>query len=169
MVDKSKHKERANFATNGHGDSGKSGTISKANKGNIPSNSKLPTSKTAAPSNTVKLAPDKKENKDKNRKPSNAKPTESGRKISTSKPVDAKKIKPTPNINKKKKSVMMRIFASFGYSSHDIVVTNKPALEAIRALNLQQKHLLRLKRAFDAIDVDGSGSIDATEFLVRKV
>lgn len=39
------------------------------------------------------------------------------------------------------------------------------AIEAAAALNLEQWHLKKLKRQYDKIDQDGSGSIDKYEFL----
>lgn len=45
------------------------------------------------------------------------------------------------------------------------VLRDLKALEAAEALNLTGNHLRKLKMRFDDIDIDGSGSIDSTEFF----
>lgn len=45
------------------------------------------------------------------------------------------------------------------------VIRDVKALEAAEALNLTANQLRKLKMRFDDIDIDGSGSIDATEFF----
>ena len=45
------------------------------------------------------------------------------------------------------------------------VIRDVKALEAAEALNLSNNQLRKLKMRFDDIDIDGSGSIDATEFF----
>ena len=53
-----------------------------------------------------------------------------------------------------------------GMGEETITVTNEQSLGAVRALDLQQWHLKKLKRRFIEIDVDSSGTIDQGEFMV---
>jgi hypothetical protein len=76
-----------------------------------------------------------------------------------------KKIAP-PKANKKLGTIG-RFLMTLGIGGYDIHVTNEFAIEAVRALGLQQKHLRRMKKRFDDIDLDGTGTIDTVEFLVR--
>lgn len=90
------------------------------------------------------------------------KPSGSQKKIQ-SKPQPNKPVKPP---QKKKKGAITKFLESIGIRHTHVHVTNPFALDAIRALELEQWHLQRLKRRFDQIDIDGSGTIDASEFLV---
>jgi Ca2+-binding EF-hand superfamily protein len=45
------------------------------------------------------------------------------------------------------------------------ILKDLKAIEAAEALNLSANHLRKLKMKFDDIDIDGSGSIDSTEFF----
>lgn len=45
------------------------------------------------------------------------------------------------------------------------VLKDAKAIEAVEALNLKPHHLAKIKARFDDIDIDGSGSIDATELF----
>ncbi len=54
---------------------------------------------------------------------------------------------------------------SMGIGEDEVVLTDPRAIEASQALNLQSWHLKKLKRQFNKIDQDGSGSIDRHEFL----
>jgi hypothetical protein len=67
----------------------------------------------------------------------------------------------------KKLGPIGRFLMNLGIGGYDVHVTNEFAIEAVRALGLQQKHLRRLKKRFDEIDLDGTGTIDTVEFLVR--
>ena len=55
-----------------------------------------------------------------------------------------------------------------GMGEETISVTNEQSLGAVRALDLQQWHLKKLKRRFIEIDVDSSGTIDQGEFMVSS-
>jgi calcium-dependent protein kinase len=59
------------------------------------------------------------------------------------------------------KSIFQKIF-NIG---PDVIIYDPRALEAVDALHLTQSHLQTLRRRFDDIDIDGSGSIDIDEFL----
>eukprot|EP00605_Chrysophyceae_sp_TOSAG23-4_P000731 GSChrysophyteH1.ASY1.ANO1.816.1 assembled CDS len=65
----------------------------------------------------------------------------------------------------KKKGCLMSMFASFGIGVSTITLSDPRAIEAAQMLEMTQKHLRLLKSSFDRIDVDGSGNIDADEFL----
>jgi len=54
---------------------------------------------------------------------------------------------------------------SMGIGEDDVTLTDPRATEAAQALDLQPWHLKKLKRQFNKIDQDGSGSIDRHEFL----
>jgi len=69
------------------------------------------------------------------------------------------------NQKKEKKSLYIRFINSLGIGVEEIVLTDKYSLEAAAALDLQQWHLQKLRRRFDVIDLDGSGSIDRDEFM----
>lgn len=69
--------------------------------------------------------------------------------------------------SRKRQSLLMRYFmAMTGIGQVPIIVVKEQSLQAIRSLQLQQWHLAKLRRRFDDIDVDHSGSIDRTEFMV---
>jgi len=65
----------------------------------------------------------------------------------------------------KKKGPIMRMMESMGIGLHDIQIRDQQALEIVGRLELQQKHLHRLMRRFEDIDLDGSGTMDTTEYL----
>ena len=65
----------------------------------------------------------------------------------------------------KKKGCIMSLFAAFGIGVATITLNDPRAIEAAQMLDMTQKHLRLLKASFDRIDVDGSGNIDADEFL----
>ena len=65
----------------------------------------------------------------------------------------------------KKKGCLVSIFAAFGIGVATITLSDPRAIEAAQMLDMTQKHLRLLKRSFEIIDLDGSGNIDATEFL----
>jgi len=65
----------------------------------------------------------------------------------------------------KKKGCIMGLFAAFGIGVATITLSDPRAIEAAQMLDMTQKHLRLLKMSFDRIDVDGSGNIDADEFL----
>jgi Ca2+-binding EF-hand superfamily protein len=65
----------------------------------------------------------------------------------------------------KKKGCIMSLFAAFGIGVATITLSDPRAIEAAQMLDLTQKHLRLLKFSFDYIDLDGSGNIDASEFL----
>ena len=69
--------------------------------------------------------------------------------------------KPTFKPKKKKKNFITKMFTS----SPDVIIRDPRALEAVEALHFTQVHLKKLRDKFDAIDVDGSGSIDTEEFF----
>ena len=64
-----------------------------------------------------------------------------------------------------KKGPIMKFLENFGIGLHDIHITDSHCMEVVAMLDLNQKHLHRLRRQFDTIDLDGSGSIDTVEFL----
>ena len=66
---------------------------------------------------------------------------------------------------KGRKGPISRALARMGIGLHDIIIRNHYALEVVGQLELQQKHLHRLKRRFEDIDLDGSGTMDTTEYL----
>ncbi len=64
-----------------------------------------------------------------------------------------------------KKGCISSILASFGIGVATITLSDPRAIEVAQMLDMSQKHLRLLKRSFEKIDLDGSGNIDATEFL----
>jgi Ca2+-binding EF-hand superfamily protein len=66
---------------------------------------------------------------------------------------------------RKNHGLMKKIMRFFSGGGEVPVIKDLKALEAAEALNLSQNHLRRLKMKFDDIDIDGSGSIDSTEFF----
>ena len=68
-------------------------------------------------------------------------------------------------IKKKKKNFFIKILELFGFVNHTVDVLDPKALEVIKTLNLTNTHLRKLRWRFDQIDIDGSGTIDADEFL----
>lgn len=69
--------------------------------------------------------------------------------------------------SRKRQSIFARYLTTMtGIGRVPVVVIKEQSLQAIRILNLQQWHLSKLRRRFDDIDVDHSGSIDQTEFMV---
>jgi len=65
----------------------------------------------------------------------------------------------------KKAGCVLRIFNLFGIGLANIVLSDPKAIETCQILDLEQYHLRKIKAAYDRIDLDGSGSIDCTEFL----
>jgi Ca2+-binding EF-hand superfamily protein len=65
----------------------------------------------------------------------------------------------------RKRGCLSSIFAMFGIGIATISLSDPRAIEAAQSLEMTQKHLRLLKNSFDRIDLDGSGNIDATEFL----
>lgn len=57
------------------------------------------------------------------------------------------------------------LFAEMGIGTNVVQLTDPYALEAAQALDLRPYHLRILQAKFNRIDIDGSGSIDVTEFL----
>lgn len=76
------------------------------------------------------------------------------------KKVEAKK-EPTFRAKKRKAGFFAKLFDS----GPDVILYDPRAIEAAEALQLEQKHLRKLRTKFDEIDIDGSGSIDIDEFL----
>jgi hypothetical protein len=70
-----------------------------------------------------------------------------------------KKIKP------RRKTTYEKIAQSLGFYVGTVVLKDPRAIEAAQALDLNQKHLRRLRVKFDKIDIDGSGNIDYDEFF----
>jgi len=65
----------------------------------------------------------------------------------------------------KKRGCLLRLFASCGIGMANIVLTHPKAIETCQILEFEQRHLQKIKQSYDRIDLDGSGSIDCTEFL----
>ncbi len=65
----------------------------------------------------------------------------------------------------RKKSTYEKIAQNLGFYVGNVVLRDPRAIEAAQALDLQQKHLRRLRVKFDKIDIDGSGNIDYDEFF----
>ena len=88
----------------------------------------------------------------------NKKNTRAGEQTKKSK---EKKKKPKP----RKKSFYEKVAQNMGFYVGNVVLRDPRAIEAAQALDLQQKHLRRLRVKFDKIDIDGSGNIDYDEFF----
>lgn len=71
-----------------------------------------------------------------------------------------KKIKST-----QKGGCLLKFFSSFGIGVANVVLTDPKAIDTCQILDLDQRHLRKIKASYDKIDLDGSGSIDCTEFL----
>jgi len=69
------------------------------------------------------------------------------------------------NKKPKRRNPFMACLYSIGLINPAIRLTNKFAQEAAEALELKQKHLNKLRKRFNAIDLDGSGNISVEEFL----
>ena len=65
----------------------------------------------------------------------------------------------------KKRGCILRLFNSMGIGNANIILSDPKAIETCQTLELEQYHLRRIKASYDRIDLDGSGSIDCTEFL----
>ena len=65
----------------------------------------------------------------------------------------------------KKKGCISSLLNSFGIGVANIVLSDAKAIEQASMLEMGQAHLRMMKSSFDRIDLDGSGNIDATEFL----
>lgn len=68
-------------------------------------------------------------------------------------------------LRKTKKSWIEKQLNQFGLSFEKIVLRDPRAIEAVNGLDLSKRQLRKLKLKFDAIDLDGSGAIDADEFF----
>ena len=64
----------------------------------------------------------------------------------------------------KPKQKMHPILMYLGYGP-DVVLKDKRSIEVAQSLDLRQYHLRVLKSKFDAVDVDGSGTLDAAELF----
>lgn len=64
-----------------------------------------------------------------------------------------------------KQSCILRVFHMCGIGHAHIVLADPKAIETCQILGFDQRHLRTLKKSFDRIDLDGSGSIDCSEFL----
>lgn len=62
-------------------------------------------------------------------------------------------------------SFVKRLFNSIGLFEDEVILRDPKAIEAQNALGLKQWHLKKLRRQYNKIDMDGSGSIDRHEFL----
>jgi Ca2+-binding EF-hand superfamily protein len=79
---------------------------------------------------------------------------------------DKEKTKRAGRVKKKpKKTCISQFLAQFGIGQGFIRLTDPYAIETAQAIDLKQSHLQTLMRAFETIDVDGSGNIDVDEFL----
>lgn len=76
-----------------------------------------------------------------------------------------KKKKKKANSGGKKKSCFTALLNKFGIGNATITLSDPKTIEAAQSLDLTQRHLRLLKQSFEKIDLDGSGNIDATEFL----
>ena len=56
-------------------------------------------------------------------------------------------------------TLLSKILQYCGIYYHDVILTDPGAIEAVKALELTQSHLRKLKVKFNNIDIDGSGSI----------
>lgn len=65
----------------------------------------------------------------------------------------------------KKKGCFTSCLNSLGIGNATIQLSDPKTIEAAQMLDLTQRHLRLLKSSFDVIDLDGSGNIDASEFL----
>lgn len=65
----------------------------------------------------------------------------------------------------KKKGFVTSCLNSMGIGNATIQLSDPKTIEAAQMLDLSQHHLRLLKASFDTIDLDGSGNIDAAEFL----
>jgi len=64
-----------------------------------------------------------------------------------------------------KRGCLLKFFSSFGIGLANVVLTDPKAIDTCQILDLDQRHLRKIKASYDKIDLDGSGSIDCTEFL----
>ena len=76
-----------------------------------------------------------------------------------------KKKKKKASSGGKKKGCFTSFLNKLGIGNATITLSDPKTIEAAQTLDLNQKHLRLLKESFDRIDLDGSGNIDASEFL----
>lgn len=65
----------------------------------------------------------------------------------------------------KKKGCFTSLLNKLGIGNATITLSDPKTIEAAQTLDLSQRHLRLLRESFDRIDLDGSGNIDASEFL----
>jgi len=65
----------------------------------------------------------------------------------------------------KKRGCLLNFFNALGIGHANIILQDPKAIETCQILELDQSHLRKIKASYDRIDLDGSGSIDCTEFL----
>lgn len=76
-----------------------------------------------------------------------------------------KKKKKKTSSGGKKKGCFTSFLGKLGIGNATITLSDPKTIEAAQSLDLTQRHLRLLKESFDTIDLDGSGNIDASEFL----
>lgn len=77
----------------------------------------------------------------------------------------SKKVEKVKQPSFRAKTQPKNIFQKIFNIGPDVIIYDPRALEAVDALHLTQSHLQTLRKRFDSIDIDGSGSIDIDEFL----